>query len=132
MAQRWQAIAVGDSCFFQVRDNRLHKAFPLERAKDFGDSPWLVGSRPMSGGTIEKRTVQGEGTWCTGDRFWLMTDALAQWFLQQVEMGNKPWQAMETLMAEPAPKPAFVSWIEEIRNRQELRNDDVTLMRVEL
>src|SRR5947209_16483634 len=46
--QAWHAVAVGDSCLFQVRADRLHRAFPLTAAGGFHNSPWLVGSRDLS------------------------------------------------------------------------------------
>ena len=45
----WQAYAVGDSCLFQVRGDVLLRAFPVERAAEFGSTPCLVGSRGRRG-----------------------------------------------------------------------------------
>src|SRR5579875_214087 len=44
----WHAVAVGDSCLFQVRQDKLIRAFPMVRAADFSNAPWLVGSCPSS------------------------------------------------------------------------------------
>jgi hypothetical protein len=55
-----------------------------------------------------------------------MTDALAQWFLQQVEADRRPWQALDGL----ATESEFAQWAEERRDRQELRNDDITLLTI--
>jgi Protein phosphatase 2C len=126
----WQAVAVGDSCLFQIREGCLHQAFPLYWSEQFNNSPWLVGSRTSSNAALEKKEVRAEGDCQECDRLWLMTDALAQWFLQQVEAGRKPWDTLELLLAASAPDDAFGVWVAEARNNQELRNDDVTLMRV--
>jgi hypothetical protein len=55
-----------------------------------------------------------------------MTDALACWFLKAYEQGQKPWKIKRT-----APKD-FEKWIVKLREAREIRNDDVTLLRVEL
>src|SRR5205823_4284926 len=36
---RWKARAVGDSCLFQIRSERLIQAFPLTNANEFGNQP---------------------------------------------------------------------------------------------
>jgi hypothetical protein len=71
----WEALAVGDSCLFQVRRESLVEAFPLGCAGDFGSTPWLLGARAEGHHAVRRR---GDGQ--PGDRLWLMTDALAQWF----------------------------------------------------
>ena len=132
----WQALAVGDSCLFQVRQGALVRAFPIARAADFSNAPWLVGSRTSPAEVPHKYGVQQQGDCRPGDRFWLMTDALAQWFLAQVETGGKPWLSLDPLLHtagdEDAAQQAFVSWIEGRRASRQLRNDDVTLLAVSL
>jgi hypothetical protein len=59
-----------------------------------------------------------------------MTDALAQWFLRGTEGGGKPWERLESILQAPQPEAAFASCVEELRNSQQLRNDDVTLVAV--
>jgi hypothetical protein len=130
--RRWQAVAVGDSCLFQLREGRLHRTFPMTRSADFGNVPWLLGSRsPLENG-LPREELRTRGSWRVHDQLWLMTDALARWFLQQVEGGNKPWEAVAPLLAATAPTEAFAAWIDGLRNAQDLRNDDVTLLAVSL
>ena len=61
-----------------------------------------------------------------------MTDALAQWFLRQSETEKKPWEAIAKLLALPGKESPFAAWIEERRDREGMRNDDVTLMVVDV
>jgi hypothetical protein len=128
----WQAVAVGDSCLFQVRQGSLLRAFPLARAADFGNAPWLVGSRTSAAEVPGKKAVRGWGEWEAGDRLWLMTDALAHWFLERAEAGGRPWDDLELVVRAPAAEAAFATWVERLRDARELRNDDVTLMALAL
>jgi hypothetical protein len=127
---RWQAVAVGDSCLFHICDGRLHRAFPLTRAAEFNNSPWLVGARDNPAADLHEKEARAEGDWRAADCFWLMTDALAQWFLGDAERGNKPWETLDGLVESPTPQQSFAAWIDTHRTRRELRNDDVTLVRV--
>lgn len=122
----WEALAVGDSCVFQTRGDTLVQAFPLARSGDFNNSPWLVGSRGAPWPCWEVH----QGKAWPGDRLWLMTDALAQWFLSQQERGGKPWLTTECLLHEAAADLVFADWITALRRLQHLHNDDVTLIGV--
>jgi hypothetical protein len=125
----WQAVAVGDSCLFQIRDGQLRQAFPLTQSSEFDNSPRLLGSR-TSAVEARQREVRGYGSWQAQDRFFLATDALAQWFLRQVEAGGKPWEVLESLLGESDVSTAGKAWIEQLRDQHEIRNDDVTLIMV--
>jgi len=124
---RWQAISVGDCCLFHTRGRALLTAFPIDNSSDFGNDPRLLGSR-MS---VERATAHvrhAEGSAASGDRLWLMTDALAQWCLASHEAGADPWHEMDPLLApEPAAAP-FDLWADQSREAGRLRNDDATLM----
>jgi hypothetical protein len=61
-----------------------------------------------------------------------MTDALAQWFLAQVEQGGKPWLELESLLHDNGNPQTFTAWIEGLRVARQLRNDDVTLLAVSI
>jgi hypothetical protein len=124
----WRAVAVGDTCLFQLRDGRLHTSFPLKHAEEFDSYPCLIGSR-MSPDDLVAQMKQGSylaGTWLPGDHFLLMTDALAEWFLRQCEAGS-PVEATANILL-PDNQEAFAARIEELRESQGLRDDDVTLL----
>jgi len=130
--KRWRALAVGDSCLFQVRAGRLRCAFPLTRSDEFGNTPALVGSAKPPNGDLTRKGIAQAGDWCPADRLWLMTDALAQWFLRATEGGSKPWERFEAILQAAQAEMAFASCVEELRNSHQLRNDDVTLVAVSL
>jgi hypothetical protein len=125
-AGRWHALAVGDTCLFQMRRDELVAAFPLGRSADFGNRPRLIGSRPPADPAAEAH-AEGGGAWEAGDRFLLMTDALAQWFLRRHEAGGRPWEELSGLA-----ETAFADWVDERRRGDGLRNDDVTVVMIDV
>lgn len=122
----WEAWAVGDSCLFHLREGRLLRAFPLDRSADFGTAPALVCSRPPAPQTRRPRRNSALGEWQPGDRLLLATDALAQWFLQQVEADRSPWEEVGRLETDAA----FADWVGRLRDHEGMRNDDVTLVSI--
>ncbi len=123
----WQAMAVGDSCLFIVRDDRLWLSFPLENAAEFDNSPALVCSNPANAGELGEELRLQSGSCAAGDIFILTTDALACWFLAQDAAGEKPW---ETLLALDSSE--WDHWVEEQRQAGSMRNDDTTLVVIEV
>ena len=126
----WTAVAVGDSCLFQVRGGALLRKFPLEQSADFNNRPVLLASKPAHNGQAIGAVRRMSGTFEPGDVFYLMTDALARWALGEDEEGRNPW----TVLRDHATRdgPAFGAWIAALRNDRELRNDDVTVLRIDL
>lgn len=125
---RWQALIVGDCCLFQVRDNALCGAFPLCRSADFGIRPQLLGSRCKPGRDELSLAKKKLGKWKNGDRFFLMTDALAQWFLWTNEQQTKPWAPLLKKITQPDALDAMTDYVEQLRHSGELKNDDITLL----
>lgn len=124
----WRAVAVGDSCLFHERDDELLAVFPLERAAQFDNSPWLVGSRTSPEEVPRSKGVHLLGECRPGDRFWFMTDALAHWFFVEREAGRRPWRELAKVLRRS--DAAFARWVERRRSRRQLRNDDTTLVAV--
>jgi hypothetical protein len=126
----WTARAVGDSCLFQVRDNALVRTFPVEHSSDFNNRPVLLASNPDRNGQALSAARQMSGTFESGDVFYLMTDALARWALKEEEEGRKPWGVLRDHGTRDTK--VFRAWIAALRQDRELRNDDVTLIRIDL
>lgn len=123
----WSALAVGDSCVFQVRDGALLSALPLADAEAFDNRPMLLGSRSSANAQLRQAgaIVSAGGTWHSGDTFLLMSDALAATFLRQVQQCDGP--ALNVLDFEPNAG-SFGRWIASLRAERLLRNDDVSLL----
>lgn len=126
----WWSLAIGDSCLFHVRDEKLLTAFPVSSSHGISTTTKLIGSRTPVHAVISGREAQQSGQCQVGDFFFLATDALARWFLEQCESGCQPWQT--TLEACRISTDSFSAWIESLRSLGTLMNDDVTLVVVEV
>ena len=124
----WSAVAVGDACLFLIRQGKFDQSFPITKADEFNSSPYLIGSRLTKTSALAEKEVRRYGTCFPGDCFWLMTDALSHWFLAQSEANKRPWEQLAPFLLDDAARANFPLWVEELRNNQELRNDDVTLV----
>ena len=126
-AGNWSALACGDCCFFQLRAAEMITAFPVSCADDFSSTPLLLSSGGMTSNELGAvRTATG--SWQEGDCLYLMTDALACWFLSTCEKGLVPWELLRDLTL--AKTPPFESWVADLRLRHEIKNDDCTLVSV--
>jgi len=126
----WNAVAVGDCCLFQIRDDALLTAFPLSHSDDFTNSPFLVPSLRQASTGLEAHLSTVAGDWQTDDAFYLMSDAAAAWFLRGCESQRAPWRMLRDV--ETSEGPRFVDLIDDLRATDQLRNDDVTVVRLEL
>ena len=124
----WQALAIGDSCLFHVRHGELLTAFPLDSSAQFDSTPHLLSSNPSSNAGLERHLLCSSGETRRGDLFLLATDALAAWFLREVEGGGQPW---DTLQRVRAGKP-YACWVDHLRDVRAIRNDDSTCMLIEI
>lgn len=128
---KWNAIAQGDTCLFQVRHDQLIQNFPIEKSTDFNNSPFLISSNQSLNGDLSETLDGITGDWLTDDVFYLMTDALALWFLREYESGGSPWQFLRDLGTQVIDQ-TFKNWIDGLRLEKLIRNDDVTLLRIEI
>ncbi len=119
---QWRAVAVGDACLFVVRDGQLLHSFPLSRDSEFGYRPRLIGTLGWTELSHSIRYLCAAAA--VGDRFYLATDALAAWILSRVRMGETPWVELDRI----EDSAAFARWVADLRARDEVANDDMTLL----
>ena len=119
----WQAIAVGDSCLFLIRQDELILSFPLDAAAQFNNTPALLCGNPANNGLVWDSVQQTGGTCQAGDIFILASDALSGWLLAQYAAGERSWQ---TLLALTSTR--WEPWVQEQRQARLMRNDDTTLV----
>lgn len=126
----WHAVAVGDSCLIHIRENTIKSSFPLRDSKAFTNSPPLLSSvyEPLSTNDSFEHSPPSE---CLpSDALFLMTDALSCWFFKEAEADRQPWNRLREL--DTGSNQSFRQFIASLRERQEIRNDDVTLARIDL
>jgi hypothetical protein len=129
--QTWRALAVGDSCLFHVRDNELLLQWPIQKSADFAKRPYLLCSEQGPSRQLDDNTRLISGQWSVDDHFFLMSDAIACWFERQYEKGEKPWLPLLNLGTDEA-EGTFEELVAHRRQAGEMRNDDVTLIRVDV
>jgi len=123
----WMSVSVGDSCLFQLREGVV-ESFPVSDASSFGNSPDLISTNPAFNHELEAKVRIKTGRFIFGDSFYLMTDAVAHWFMNQNAEGNRPWAALEELLETDRLK----DYVNRLRGEGSLKNDDVTIARVKL
>lgn len=129
--KRWRSFAVGDSCLFHMRQERLLLGFPIEKSSVFSSRPRLVSSVPEKDSAPLPSFLTMSGEWEFGDNFFMMSDALACWFLQSYEFGNTPWELLRNMGCLGTPD-AFQSLVADLRKEMLIKNDDVTLITVSI
>lgn len=125
--KKWHSIALGDTYLFFVPRNfsNFKKQRIVHSSKDdqdvfdnFPDYLSSIGDQHKG----ERKEIGGdiiEGT------FYLMTDALAEWFMKQEESAIGKIAAWNSQLH-------FERYIENLRNEEEINNDDTTVLIIEL
>jgi hypothetical protein len=126
----WRAVAAGDTCLIHLVDNKIVRSFPLSESAAFSNSPDLLGTIATPQVDDTRLFLENTGNWSRKDQFLLMTDALACWFFKSSEEGGKPWLLLSE--AEAGGEGGFREFIAKLRADGAIKNDDVTLMRIEL
>lgn len=127
----WCAASIGDCCLFHLRGGLLVKSFPYSRPEQFGSRPILLstnGDKDESAALVEVEN----GEWQHGDRFLLATDALALWFMQQIDETGRYSEADLDMVATCRTQADFAEWTARARESGQLRNDDTTFLHMEM
>jgi hypothetical protein len=116
----WSAWAVGDSCLFLVRGNRLWATFPLLDSSDFNLTPPLLRTLGRAS-AVTPLSARGIGQ--SGDLFLLATDATAQFFLRRCEEGRCEWDGVWEW-----DQAAWLAKVVQWRESGDMVDDDCTLV----
>ncbi|MFF7445562.1 MULTISPECIES: hypothetical protein [unclassified Streptomyces] len=116
----WEAVAVGDSCMFQVRADLVVASECCQRRV-----PQVI--RATSDDPVQPPTFQ-HGQWRDRDVFYLMTDALARWWTRRADEGTHPWLLLDEVSTTVED---FTAWVRTQRAKRALQDDDITLLRAE-
>lgn len=125
---------LGDSCVFHMRGEILLEAMPLTNYESFNNSPALLCSNLSIHENVDAMFTSKSGTWESGDRFLLVTDAIAAWtFKRQEEHGDGFKTLLEIESQEGLDNLCQAAREEhDEHGRPNMRNDDVTLLIVEV
>ena len=124
---RWHAMAIGDSYLFFVPDSlkyisldNISKVYKLSSNEEFGNYPDYLCSR----GELLKGSVKERMGFLEAGTFYLMTDALAEWFLSQR-------QTAVDIISGWANQADFERSIAFLRGNG-LQNDDVSMLIIKI
>ncbi|MHC5747471.1 MAG: protein phosphatase 2C domain-containing protein [Nostoc sp.] len=124
-----QILTVGDSCIFWCDGNADEvNMLPELSAEDFGSFPASVCHIPKTWQSLEQKIVKKEVTFQNTLQMVLCTDALACWLV--TELQSKP-SSLERLF-QISDSGSFTSFIETLREQNNIRNDDVTLVLIDV
>ena len=118
-----EVMAIGDSCLFHVRHEKVLESFPLDATHDFDSSPLVLGSVDLNrDGQLQFERI--EISCRAGDLLVLCTDAVAAWALRRSEQDDPvPWSTYWDLSPE-----AWAEEVHELRMHSKMRYDDATLL----
>ena len=126
--EKIQALAVGDSCiFWRNGENEEVGMLPELSPEDFGAFPTSICHLPRTWQTLNQKIIRKEVHLKDAFQIVLCTDALACWLVK--ELGND-FSAWEQLFHIP-DAIYFTDFIATLRERKEIRNDDVTLVLID-
>lgn len=124
-----QMSAVGDSCIFWCDKDKI-EMFPELSADDFGISPDSICHIPNTWHNLQQKIRINEIAFERNFQFVLCTDAIAHWLVKATREKNNilAWEEIVRL----SDVAAFNLLIEQLRESKEIRNDDVTLVIVDV
>lgn len=126
-------LAAGDSNLFVFHNGVFERSIPVNCASDFGNSPILLSSLTSRNAQINEVLRFEEFDLGAGDELVLATDAIAHYFLRQIEANLDPLQEYkEQCLRDCGNLDQFGAWIHELRNASRIKNDDTTLVWIQI
>ncbi len=131
---RFEVSAIGDSCVLHSRNGAMIESYPLSEASQFNNAPRLVPSLNISPDQFQEMIALHQGDFQAGDRFFLLTDAIACWTLKRQSTKGDALEILNGI----AEQQRFESIVNQARDEHDeegramMRNDDVTLISVEV
>jgi hypothetical protein len=116
---------VGDSCVFWDDGNEVGM-LPELSPEDFGSFPNTICHTPSTWKNLEQKIIKKEVSFRSPIQIALCTDALACWLVKRLREQNEPSTLDKFFQV--SDLSSFEEFIQELRERKEIRNDDVTLV----
>lgn len=127
----YNCIGIGDCCLFQVRGDDMMFSFPIQESNEFSNSPYLLTTKNNDDIELKTYLKETKGKIEKGDYLILMSDALAYWFASENEKAGRPWEIFLGLLMDNS-KNIFEEWLNEKRREKQIKNDDTTLLIIEI
>lgn len=126
-AWTWKAVAIGDSCLFQIRSGHVETSFPITTASGFGNHPSLISSSPA--------TPCPEPEWLAGrsepqDLFLLATDAVAAYLTRLAT--PDAWSPFLVAIHEGLRVGKSRPLLDWFRSVRAVRNDDLSVVAIRI
>jgi hypothetical protein len=125
----WTAIALGDSCLIHRRGDEILLSLPLSEASLFNTSPALA---PSSDKFLEKalQYTTSSADWLErGDTLWLLSDAVAAWFLAMNE-NDREKLVQFVSMFDDASDEALIEFFGNERQANRVKDDDIAVLKI--
>jgi hypothetical protein len=122
---QWIASALGDSCVFHVRANRIIEMLPTYTAADFTDNPRLISTNMSRNVELRSDYLIKDGTYLRGDKFVLATDAAAEALLR---IHEQPYGIESWLSDMSSGESVARRLVNSLRDTEAMRNDDVAII----
>lgn len=124
--------AIGDCCTFHLRSNNIISSFPIENESEFLNNPFLVSTNVEDDKKLREHFQEIKDQKIRkGDYLFVMSDALAHWFMTAIKANKSPWNAL-IQFTKKSLNSSFEEWLEIKRNQKEIKNDDTTLLIIEI
>jgi len=128
----WRAVSVGDGLLFHLRDETLQDPWPHTSPDALTNRPVLLSSRPDPRGPAPEDCWSTRGRWEAGDAFLLATDAVGAWLLRAGQPESSSEERLAPTAVRTWSEEAFRATLREARADGCLRNDDSTLLVLEV
>ncbi len=128
----WRALAVGDCCLFISRSHSVYLSLPLQEPIEFTNNPVLIPSKSEKIGSITGKIQTARGSLKNGDHLLLATDALSAWIVKQTQENQDRFFRMLMDARSTHNPDSITSWINNLRRKNEIKNDDTSLVFIEL
>lgn len=128
-SKKYRGIIIGDSCFFQIRNDNLLVLEGVSKSEDFNDSPECFVSYSEYS-IYEPSYFEGEIK--TGDFFILGTDKFSKWILKHYEAPPATWKRCLRWMKKYCEKKLELRDLVDFARKSitgiNLENDDIGLI----
>jgi hypothetical protein len=128
----WRALAVGDCCLFIAHNHTIYLSLPLQDPSEFSNSPVLIPSKSEKMDSIKNKIQTARGSLMRGDQLILASDAISSWIMRKPQKDQREYLDMVNTLRTSGDELAFTTWVNRLRRNGELRNDDTSIVYIEL